>query len=199
MNRTAALGVTGLVLAGGMGRRMGGADKGLMDYAGRPLVAAAIERLSPQVEALLVNANRNAGAYAAYGHPVVPDAVGGFAGPLAGLQAGLAACATPLLATVPCDSPHLPEDLVARLRAGLEGTADVELALAAAGGRWQPVFMLCRRSVLPRLEEYLAAGGRRIEDWVRARRHAVVEFDDPSAFANINTPEELARPTESAS
>ncbi|MBL8491927.1 MAG: molybdenum cofactor guanylyltransferase, partial [Rhodocyclaceae bacterium] len=171
-----------------MGRRMGGADKGLMDYAGRPLVAAAIERLSPQVDALLVNANRNAAAYAAYGHPVVADAVGGYAGPLAGLQAGLAACATPLLATVPCDSPRLPADLVARLRAGLEGRADGELAVAAAGGRWQPVFLLCRRAVLPGLEEYLAAGGRRIEDWVRARRHAVVEFPDPAAFANINTP-----------
>lgn len=198
-NGTAGFGVTGLVLAGGLGRRMGGVDKGLVEYAGRPLVAAAIARLRPQVEALLVNANRNPEAYAAWGHRVVADAVGGFAGPLAGLQAGLAACATPLLATVPCDSPHLPEDLVARLRAALEGRADGELALAAAAGRWQPVFLLCRRSVLPGLEEYLAAGGRRIEDWVRARRHAVVEFADAAAFANINTPEELLRPPESAS
>lgn len=194
----AASGVTGLVLAGGLGRRMGGADKGLMDYGGRPLVAAAIARLGPQVETLLVNANRNAEAYASFGHPVVADAVGGFAGPLAGLQAGLAACATPLLATVPCDSPHLPGDLVARLRAALEATG-AELALAAAGGRWQPVFLLCRRSVRARLEAYLAGGGRRIEDWVRGGPHAVVEFADAGAFANINTPEELARPAEQAS
>ncbi|HMX17345.1 MAG TPA: molybdenum cofactor guanylyltransferase, partial [Rhodocyclaceae bacterium] len=120
MSGPAAAGVTGLVLAGGLGRRMGGADKGLLDYAGRALVAAAIERLRPQVGTLMVNANRNGEAYAAFGFPVLADAVAGFAGPLAGLQAGLAACTTPLLVTVPCDSPDAPRDLVARLGAALE-------------------------------------------------------------------------------
>lgn len=197
MSGGSAGGVTGLVLAGGLGRRMGGADKGLLEYAGRPLVAAAIDRLRPQVETLFINANRNPGAYAAFGFPVLPDTVGGYAGPLAGLHAGLAACATPLLATVPCDSPAAPADLVARLRGALEA-GDADLAVASAGGRWHPVFMVCRRALLPDLEAYLARGGRRIEDWVRGQRHAVVDFADDGAFANINTPEELSRPQESA-
>src|SRR5512146_1640213 len=109
-------GVTGIVLAGGQGRRMGGVDKGLQLLRGRPMVAWAIERLAPQVEEILVNANQNTEAYAKFGHRVVPDSVGGFAGPLAGLHAGLHAAAQPLAVTVPCDSPFLPLDLVARLK-----------------------------------------------------------------------------------
>ena len=112
--------VTGIVLAGGMGRRMGGVDKGLVPLAGRPLVAHVLERLAPQAGAIIVNANQNRDRYAAYGHPVVADEVGGFAGPLAGLHAGMTAATTPYVVTVPCDSPFLPGDLVARLAAGLE-------------------------------------------------------------------------------
>lgn len=113
-------GITGLVLAGGLGRRMGGIDKGLQEFRGEPMVAQVIRRFAPQVDALIVNANQNIERYAAFGHPVVPDVITGYAGPLAGLHAGLNACRTPLLVTSPCDSPFLPLDLVARLHEALE-------------------------------------------------------------------------------
>lgn len=182
--------ITGLLLAGGMGRRMGGADKGLVDYAGRPLAAWALERLTPQVGAVLVNANRNLDAWRAFGHPVIADRIDGFAGPLAGLHAGLAACATPWLVTVPCDSPHLPADLVTRLADGIAASA-ADLAVASAGGRWQPVFALLRRDLEGALGDYLAGGERKIDRWFAGLRHVVVEFDDAGAFANVNTAEEL--------
>ena len=116
----AARDVTGIVLAGGMGRRMGGVDKGLVELEGRPLVAHVLARLAPQVGALLINANQNRERYAAFGHPVVPDEVGGFAGPLAGLHAGMTHAATPYVATVPCDSPFLPPDLVLEVSRALD-------------------------------------------------------------------------------
>lgn len=182
--------ITGLLLAGGMGRRMGGADKGLVEYGGRPLAARALERLAPQVGAVLVNANRNLAAWRAFGHPVIEDRIAGFAGPLAGLHAGLAACATPWLVTVPCDSPNLPVDLVTRLADGI-AAAGADLAVAGAAGRWQPVFALLRRELAGALEDYLAAGERKIDRWFAGLDHVVVEFDDAGAFANINTAEEL--------
>src|SRR5437660_7712009 len=114
--------ITGIVLAGGQGRRMGGVDKGLVELDGRPLAAHVIARLAPQVSALVINANQNLERYAAFGHPVVPDAVGGFAGPLAGLHAGMTAATRSCVVTVPCDSPFLPLDLVARLAHALEAS-----------------------------------------------------------------------------
>ena len=182
--------ITGLLLAGGMGRRMGGADKGLVEYGGRPLAARALERLAPQVGAVLVNANRNLAAWRAFGHPVIEDRIAGFAGPLAGLHAGLATCATPWLVTAPCDSPNLPADLVTRLANGI-AVAGADLAVASAGGRWQPVFALLRRELADALEAYLAVGERKIDRWFAGLGHVVVEFDDANAFANINTAEEL--------
>ncbi|OIQ99226.1 molybdenum cofactor guanylyltransferase [mine drainage metagenome] len=184
--------VTGLVLAGGLGRRMGGVDKGLRLFRGLPLAAHAIARLAPQVDALIINANQNRAAYEALGHPVIGDALGNFAGPLAGLHAGLCACATPLLVTVPCDSPLLPLDLVARLRAALQGT-DAQLAVAQAGGWIQPVFALCRTDLRDELSSYLASGGRKVDAWFATLRVVEVPFDDEAAFVNINTPEELER------
>jgi molybdopterin-guanine dinucleotide biosynthesis protein A len=188
--------VTGLVLAGGLGRRMSadgeGVDKGLQPFRDRPMVAHAIERLAPQVGALLVNANRNLDRYEAFGHPVVSDAVTGFAGPLAGLASGLRACRTRYLATVPCDSPFLPRDLVARLAAALERER-AQLAVACAGGQAHPVFLLVDRDVLPGLEAFLAAGRRKIDAWYASLRFVEVDFDDEAAFLNINTPDELAR------
>ena len=184
--------VTGLILAGGRARRMDGRAKGLLPLAGRPLVAHVLERLAPQVEHVLINANHEHAAYAAYGHPVVADVIGGYAGPLAGLHAGLQACTTPLLASVPCDAPLLPADLVARLHAALAENA-APVAAASVGGRLQPAFMLCRRDVGADLERYLAAGRRSIHDWLTELGAAVVPFDDAGAFANINTPEELAQ------
>lgn len=183
--------VTGIVLAGGQGRRMGGVDKGLVPFRGEPMVAHAIARLAPQVGAIVVNANQNAGAYAALGHRVVPDAVGGYAGPLAGLHAGLAAASTPLVVTVPCDSPFLPADLVARLAAALERTG-ADIAVARTFDQPHPVFALVRASVRPHLEAFLAGGGRKIDAWYASLPVATVAFDDAAdAFRNINTIDEL--------
>jgi molybdopterin-guanine dinucleotide biosynthesis protein A len=184
--------ITGIVLAGGQGRRMGGVDKGLVAFRGAPMVAAVIARLAPQVGAIVVNANQNTDAYAAFGHRVVPDAVGGFAGPLAGLHAGLAAVATRYAVTVPCDSPFLPHDLVARLGAALDAH-DAELAVARTFDQPHPVFALVRADVRPNLEAFLAGGGLKIDAWYAALRVIEVAFDDEAdAFRNINTRDELS-------
>jgi molybdenum cofactor guanylyltransferase len=184
--------VTGIVLAGGQGRRMGGVDKGLVLLAGRPLVAHVVDRLAPQVAEILVNANQNAERYAEFGHPVVPDAVGGFAGPLAGLHAGLSRATTFLAATVPCDSPFLPADLVARLGGALEADR-AQLAVARTFDQPHPVFCLVRRDVLPHLSAFLEGGGRKIDAWYATLAVVEVAFDDEAdAFRNINTADELA-------
>ncbi len=184
--------VTGIVLAGGQGRRMGGVDKGLQPLNGRALVERVIERLAPQVQEILVNANQNAGIYARFGHAVIADAVGGYAGPLAGLHAGLRAARHPLVVTVPCDSPFLPDDLVARLARALDDRG-ADVAVAKTFDRLQPVFALVRRSVLPQLERYLAGGDRKVDLWLATLKVAEVAFDDEAeAFSNINTRDELA-------
>ena len=183
-------GVTGIVLAGGQGRRMGGVDKGLQPLNGRPMVACAIERLAPQVDEIVLNANQNLEAYARLGHRVVPDSVGGFAGPLAGLHAGLGAASHPLVITVPCDSPFLPLDLVSRLKGKLQNN---QIAVAKTGDQPHPVFALVRKSVLPHLEAFLAGGGRKIDAWYATLAVVEVSFDDqPGAFRNINTLDELS-------
>jgi molybdopterin-guanine dinucleotide biosynthesis protein A len=182
-------GVTGIVLAGGQGRRMGGVDKGLQLLRGRPMVEHVLARLAPQVAEILINANQNLEAYARFGHRVVPDAIGGFAGPLAGLQAGLAAARHELVLTVPCDSPFLPPDLCARMRRELDGK---DLAVAKTGLQPHPVFALVRTSVRAALDAFLAAGGRKIDAWYASLRVAEVSFDDEAeGFRNINTREEL--------
>jgi len=182
--------VTGLLLAGGMGRRMGGADKGLVPLDGRPMAAWVIERLRPQVGQLLINANRNPEQWSEFDCPVIPDHVGGFAGPLAGFHAGLCACSTPLLVTAPCDSPFMPVDLVARMREVLVRDA-ADLAVVRSSSGLQPVFALMRRELAGNLEAFLAAGGRKIDLWFAQLNTVIVDFDDDDAFANINTPEEL--------
>lgn len=183
--------VTGIVLAGGQGRRMGGIDKGLVELDGKPMVQHVIERLAPQVDALVINANQNIERYAALGYPVVSDSVGGFAGPLAGLHAGMGAARTPLVATVPCDSPFLPADLLARLARGLEG-AGAQLAVARTHDQPHPVFCLVERAVLPHLQAFLEGGGRKIDAWYATLRVTEVGFDDEAeAFRNINTRDEL--------
>lgn len=186
-------GITGVVLAGGLGRRMGGADKGLVDYRGSPLAARVIAGFAPQVDEVLVSANRNPDAYAAFGYPVLADVFPDFAGPLAGLHAALVAARHPLVASVPCDSPFFPADLVARLRAALLAS-DAPLAVAAAGGRLHPVFSLCRREVVADLEAYLAGGGRKMMEWQARVGRVEVEFPDPDAFRNLNTPDDLTCP-----
>jgi len=181
--------VSGIVLAGGQGRRMGGVDKGLAPLRGRPLVAWVLERLAPQVAEIVINANQNLGTYAGLGHRVVPDAIGGFAGPLAGLHAGLGAVAHELAVTVPCDSPFLPLDLVSRMRKAL---GHHDLAVAKTGDQPHPVFSLVRRSVHAHLGAFLAGGGRKIDAWYASLKVIEVPFDDEAeAFRNINTREEL--------
>jgi molybdopterin-guanine dinucleotide biosynthesis protein A len=183
--------VSGIVLAGGKGSRMGGVDKGLQPLRGKPMVVWAIARLKPQVDEIVINANQNLEVYSALGYRVVPDEIGGFAGPLAGLHAGLAAATHSLCATVPCDSPFLPADLVSRLKSAL---GENDLAVAKTGGQAHPVFVLLRTSLRKNLEAFLKNGGRKIDAWYASLKVVEVPFDDEEdAFRNINTLEELGR------
>ena len=186
--------ITGLVLAGGRGSRMGGADKGLQRLRGRPLVQHALQRLQPQVGALMISANRHLDAYRALGFPVWPDATADHAGPLAGLLAGLQHCSTPWLACVPCDTPGFPADLVERLAQGA-AEADLAVAVTQEGGvlRSHPVFCLLRRELCPALEAAVQAGERKVGRWASDQRCAQVVFDDAQAFFNANTADELQR------
>lgn len=171
---------------------MGSVDKGLQLLHGKAMVAHVIERFAPQVDRLIINANRNAEAYAAYGAAVIADEIGGFAGPLAGLHAGMSAADSALVATAPCDSPFLPRDLVPRLRAALSADAQVQLAVAKTGDQAHPVFVVARRALLGHLGDYLAGGGRKIDAWYASLKVAEVSFDDEAdAFRNINTAAEL--------
>jgi len=185
--------ITGLVLAGGQGRRMGGEDKGLVMLAGQPMVAHVLAVLRPQVGPMLVNANRNHARYAAFGHPVITDEMDGYQGPLAGVLAGLRHCSTEFLVTAPCDAPLVAPDLVARLHAALDA-AGAELAVASDGERLQPVFLLLRASLASSLEAYLAGGGRKIDGWFGQLRVAEADFSDASdTFVNVNDPGERQR------
>jgi len=188
--------ITGLVLAGGRGSRMGGVDKGLQNHLGLPLALHALLRLQPQVGAAMINTNRNLAAYESMGVPVWPDALPDYPGPLAGFLAGLEHCETPYLVTVPCDTPHFPADLVERLADGLEGE-NAELAMAAAPEdgvlRTQPVFCLMKAGLMESLVRYIQSGQRKIDRWTGQHRCAVVAFDDGAAFFNANTPDELQR------
>src|SRR5262245_32249935 len=188
--------ITGVVLAGGRGSRMGGIDKGLQNHKGVPLALHALLRLQPQVGEAMINANRNLGAYDSMGVPVWPDAQSDFPGPLAGVLVGLERCETPYLVTVPCDTPNFPLDLVDRLATGAVAE-NAELAMAATreGGdvMRQPVFCLLRAELLESLVRYLQSGQRKIDRWAEMHRMATVVFDDASAFDNANTLEELQR------
>ena len=189
MDGVSGIAITGVILAGGQGRRMGGVDKGLQTLRGRPMIEWVLERLKPQVAEIVINANQNVPTYQGYGHRVVADEIGGFAGPLAGLHAGLKAAAHPLVVTVPCDSPFLPKDLVSRLG---ESLGNNHLAVARTGAQPHPVFALMKRDVRESLEAFLASGGRKIDAWYAALKVVEVSFDDEAdAFRNINTLEEL--------
>lgn len=196
---TKATKITGLILAGGRGSRMGHVDKGLQPFRGKPMAAYVIERLAPQVASIAINANQNLDQYAAFGVPVWPDDLQGFEGPMAGLETGLRRCTTEYLVTAPCDSPFLPADLVERLSAALEANgadlalAETEEADESGEVRVQPhpVFALVKRSALPHLASFLATGGRRMDGWYGAIKVVRVRFDDASAFRNINTLSEL--------
>jgi molybdenum cofactor guanylyltransferase len=183
--------ITGIILAGGQGRRMGSVDKGLQTLRGKPMVQWVLARYAPQVDEMLINANQNIKHYQALGHAVIPDEIGDFAGPLAGLHRGLSAAQHDLVATVPCDSPFLPLDLITRLYAALS-EQQADLAVARTGDQPHPVFCLTRKSVLPGLTAFLQSGGRKIDAWYAALKVAEVRFDDEAdAFSNINTVDEL--------
>ena len=186
--------ITGLILAGGRGSRMGGVDKGLQMYRGRPLAQHALERLRSQVGQVMVNANRNQETYRALNVPVWPDQVSDFPGPLAGMLAGLAHCDTALMATVPCDTPNFPLDLVARLADGLQ-SADVDIAVAYTRVEEdlfpQPVFCLMKTSLKGALAAFIDAGERKTGFFARGQRNTRVVFDDDAQFFNINTLTEL--------
>lgn len=185
--------VTGLVLAGGLGRRMGGEDKGLVTLAGRPMVVHVLDALRPQVGPLLINANRNLDRYGAYGYPVVSDSLPGYLGPLAGVLSALQRVETEFMVTAPCDAPLIAPDLVARLHAACVA-AGADVAVATDGQRQQPVFLLLRATVAPSLEAYLAGGGRKIDTWFGTVRVAEASFvDEPDTFVNVNDPAERAR------
>lgn len=183
--------ITGIVLAGGQARRMGGIDKGLVPFSGRPMIEHALERLEPQVDKIKINANRNQARYQTYGHTVFSDAIADYQGPLAGVSQALGQCDTDYILTAPCDSPLLPSDLAERLLQALL-QENAALAVASVDGRWQPVFALIHRNLAKSLEAYLNAGERKIDRWMRQHPVAVVSFDDQAeAFINLNTLEEL--------
>ncbi|MGM0692398.1 MAG: molybdenum cofactor guanylyltransferase MobA [Pseudomonadota bacterium] len=183
--------LTGLILAGGQGRRMGGRDKGLEPFAGRPLVAHVHERLAGRVADVLVNANRNAEAYASLADRVIRDAESGFQGPLMGIYSGMRVAATPWLLVAPCDTPALPHDLVARL---VEGIGECDIAVAFDGERLHPVVALIRTALVEDLAEALAEGERKIDRWYARHAWCRVDVSDcPEAFANLNTDDEKRR------
>ena len=183
--------ITGLILAGGRGSRMGSVDKGLQLFKGTPMVAHVLARFQPQVDEILINANRSIDDYAALGHRVVPDAIDGFAGPLAGLHIGMTHATHPLVATVPCDSPFLPLDLIARLATAMQH-ADADLAVAKTFDQPHPVFCLVKTNLAPHLQAFLESGQRKIDKWYATLKVVEVQFDDEeAAFSNINTVEEL--------
>jgi molybdopterin-guanine dinucleotide biosynthesis protein A len=188
-------GVTGLVLSGGRARRMGGEDKGLIELGGRPMIDHVLAALAPQVDALVVNANRHLDRYRdcaeSYAADVVSDALDDYQGPLAGIARGLATCATEWLVCTPCDSPLLSADLVARLDRARRAV-DAEIGVAFCD-RLQPVFALLPRTLLPSLEAYLDSGERKIDRWYHRHRVAEADFSDrPEQFLNVNTPQEHA-------
>jgi len=197
--------ITALVLAGGRGTRMGGVDKGLQPFGGVPLALHATRRVRPQVAGVMLSANRHLPEYAAWGLPVWPDTDGSFAGPLAGFAAGLAHCPTPWMLTVPCDTPLFPQDLAARLAQAAQ-LAGAPVAMAAAPQvdgdgpsrlRTHAVFCLVSVALREDLQAFLRAGGRRVQEWSAQHGCAIAAFDrpgdDPQAFANANTPQELEK------
>ena len=184
--------ITGVILAGGRGQRMGGVDKGLQLLQGAPLIAHVLERLQPQVPQVLINANRNLERYAEFGHPVIADLVADYAGPLAGLHVALSTATSDLVLTVPCDSPFLPRDLASRLLAALNSES-VPLAVACVGNKMQPAFCLAHRTALSSLAQYLSDGGRKMAVWQESLNACQVDFQDQAeAFHNINSPDDLA-------
>lgn len=182
--------VTAAILAGGKGRRLGGADKGLMEFAGKPMIEHILAGIRPQCDAICINANRNQDRYAQYGYPVLHDVLADFQGPLAGFSTALAHAEPGLVATLPCDTPHLPADLVQRLWQQMDAE-QADIAVAHDGTRLQPIYALIKTDMADSLHRYLAAGDRKIDLWYAQNNSTTVDFADVQAqFQNINTPED---------
>ncbi|WP_372870547.1 molybdenum cofactor guanylyltransferase MobA [Shewanella sp.] len=191
-----SLRIDAVILAGGQARRMGGQDKGLVELIGKPMIEHAIERIRPQVKEILINANRNQTRYAEYTHCVFGDEDSGFLGPLAGMVAAMGKTQADLLLVVPCDCPCLPTDLVSRLKAAMDA-ADAELAVASDGEYEQPVVMLLKPQLRDSMKTFLDAGERKIDFWYAKHKVAVESFaDQPNAFVNVNTPEQVEQLTQ---
>lgn len=190
--------ISAIILAGGRGTRMGGVDKGLVRLSQKPLISHVIERLAPQVDEIIINANREINQYEALGYRVLQDETTQtvnekFAGPLAGIQLGLKYAKHDYLLCVPCDTPLLPADLVRRLQAALLAQ-HADIAIATSNDNTHPVCCLCKKSVLPSLDDYLKQGGRKVSAWQKIQPSIEVDFSDcVDAFENLNTPEDLAR------
>ena len=185
--------VTAVILAGGMGRRMGGQDKGQVKLNDQPLIEYVIEAIRPQVATILINANRHHDFYAQYGYPVLNDQLQDYQGPLAGFSAGMHAATTSHIVTVPCDGPLLAPDLVERLITALHNN-NAELAVAHDGQRLQPVYALIPVSLLTSLDAFLASGERKIDRWYTQHKMARADFSDAAqTFLNVNTPEDRQR------
>jgi molybdopterin-guanine dinucleotide biosynthesis protein A len=186
--------ITAVILAGGLGRRMGGVDKGLQLIHGQPMVRQVLDRLQPQVGKVLINANRHLDDYKGFGVPICSDSISGYAGPLAGIHAALLQTNTAYLVSVPCDSPMLPNDLVSRLSVAVsEHQADAAVVVTGNAEQQQrhPVFLMLKSDVRTSLEHYLNTGGRKVDDWLASLNCVDVPFDDETAFTNVNTPEDI--------
>jgi molybdopterin-guanine dinucleotide biosynthesis protein A len=183
--------ITGVILAGGRARRMGGVDKGLTVLAGRPMLQHVLAALQPQVAKVIINANRNLDVYRGFGCDVVSDVIGDYSGPLAGMASGMQSSVTPYIVTVPCDSPLIAGDLVARLYRTLKEQA-AEVCVVHDGERTHPVFLMLRCDLVGSVLAYLDAGERKIDKWFAQHHLAVCDFSDQrEAFMNVNHPQEL--------
>jgi molybdopterin-guanine dinucleotide biosynthesis protein A len=182
--------VTAVILAGGKGRRLGGQDKGLIEYQGKLLIQHVLDKITPQVNNVLINANRNQDTYSEFGYPVITDDLNDFQGPLAGFLTAMRACNTEYIVALPCDGPNLSDDLVARLMAGTKGAMDT-IVVAHDGKRLQPVHALIPVSLIGSLERFLESGDRKIDRWYAQNNMALADFsDEPEVFFNINTEEQ---------
>ena len=185
--------ITGIILAGGKGRRMDGLDKGMVEFRNMPLIEHVLHRIAPQVDALVINANRNFDFYAASGLPVVPDERLDFAGPLAGIEASLSKAPTPLALIVPCDTPFLPTDLVTRM-IDVMHKEQADVVIPDDGEREQPLICLMKTSLKDSISRVLDANCPKVRDWLALQNPAWVDFSDqPEAFANINDAETLEK------
>lgn len=183
--------VTAIILAGGRASRMGGLDKGLIALNNRPLISYVIACLKPQIDAIIINANRELDTYKTFGYPVFVDEVADFAGPLAGIQLGLQHAESEYLLTAPCDCPLLPANLCKKLQTALEENS-ADIAIATSHEKDHPVVCLCKTTLLDNLNNFLHQGGRKVSAWQKSHKHVYVDFSDvPAAFTNINTPEDL--------